>query len=349
MRSFRRFASDRKIFLLRLLAVCIPLVLVLALLCQVVFATTYIITDGARVFTHTTFATDPAVVLNQAGVNLGDADTFTARVEADAASITVCRGQAITVRYHGQEQRVSSAGETVGALLSRLDLTIGESDCLSQSPDTLTWDGMVLNIDRIITETQTYAVTVPHETIRCAASSLPKGTEKVLVTGSDGELLRTADVTYVNGAEQKRIILSESMTVPPTTEIIAMGTAPAPEQPDTPMIGDGIITLPTGELLTYYDTAQVRATAYTHTDAGCSMLTYTGTTVHVGTVAVDPRYIPYGTRMFIIASDGSYVYGVAEAEDCGGDIKGDRVDLYLPTFAECIQFGRRECTVYFLG
>ena len=79
------------------------------------------------------------------------------------------------------------------------------------------------------------------------------------------------------------------------------------------------------------------------------MLTYTGTTVHVGTVAVDPRYIPYGTRMFIIASDGSYVYGVAEAEDCGGDIKGDRVDLYLPTFDECIQFGRRECTIYFLG
>ena len=349
MRSFCRFASDRKIFLLRLLAVCIPLALVLALLCQVVFATTYIITDGDRVFTHTTFATDPAVVLDEAGVNLGDADTFTARVESDAASITVCRGQTITVRYHGQEQQVSSAGETVGALLSRLGLTTDEGDCLSQSPDTLTWDGMVLSIDRILTETQTYAVTVPHETIRCATSSLPKGTEKVLVSGSDGEMLRTADVTYVNAAEQKRTVLSETMTVPPITEIIAVGTGTAPEQSEMPVIGDGIITPPTGDILPYYDTAQVQATAYTHTDAGCSMLAYTGTTVHVGTVAVDPRYIPYGTRMFIIASDGSYVYGVAEAEDCGGDIKGDRVDLYLPTFDECIQFGRRECTIYFLG
>ena len=349
MRSFCRFASDRKIFLLRLLAVCIPLALVLVLLCQVVFATTYIITDGDRVFTHTTFATDPAVVLDEAGVNLGDADTFTARVESDAASITVCRGQTITVRYHGQEQQVSSSGETVGVLLSRLGLTTDEGDCLSQSLDTLTWDGMVLSIDRILIETQTYAVTVPHETIRCAASSLPKGTEKVLVSGSDGEMLRTADVTYVNAAEQKRTVLSETMTVPPITEIIAVGTGTAPEQSEMPVIGDGIITLPTGEILTYYDTAQVQATAYTHTDAGCSMLTYTGTTVHVGTVAVDPRYIPYGTRMFIIASDGSYVYGVAEAEDCGGDIKGDRVDLYLPTFDECIQFGRRECTIYFLG
>jgi len=59
--------------------------------------------------------------------------------------------------------------------------------------------------------------------------------------------------------------------------------------------------------------------------------------------------IPYGTRMFIIANDGSYVYGIATAEDCGGSIKKDRVDLYYPTHGECIQFGRRDCTVYFLG
>ena len=53
--------------------------------------------------------------------------------------------------------------------------------------------------------------------------------------------------------------------------------------------------------------------------------------------------------MIIVASDGSYVYGIAEAEDCGGDIKGDRMDLYMPTYAQCIEFGRRTCTVYFLG
>ena len=77
-------------------------------------------------------------------------------------------------------------------------------------------------------------------------------------------------------------------------------------------------------------------------------MTATGTTVHWGTVAVDPRYIPYGTRMFIVSNDG-YVYGIAVAEDCGGDIKGDRMDLYMPTYEQCIQFGRRTCTIYYLG
>jgi len=79
------------------------------------------------------------------------------------------------------------------------------------------------------------------------------------------------------------------------------------------------------------------------------MITSTGTTVHVGTVAVDPRYTPYGTRMFIISNDGAYVYGISVAEDCGGAIKGDRVDLYFPTLKECFAFGRRDCTIYFLG
>ena len=53
--------------------------------------------------------------------------------------------------------------------------------------------------------------------------------------------------------------------------------------------------------------------------------------------------------MFIMAANGSYIYGIAVAEDCGGDIKGDRMDLYMPTYEQCMAFGRRVCTVYFLG
>jgi 3D (Asp-Asp-Asp) domain-containing protein len=110
-----------------------------------------------------------------------------------------------------------------------------------------------------------------------------------------------------------------------------------------------VIITPTGEVLTYKRAEQFRTTAYSHMDAGCDMITATGTTVRVGSVAVDPTVIPYGTRMFIICNDGSYVYGIAVAEDCGGDIKGDRMDLYMPTYEQCREFGRRRCTLYFLG
>ena len=66
-------------------------------------------------------------------------------------------------------------------------------------------------------------------------------------------------------------------------------------------------------------------------------------------VAVDPSVIPYGTRMFIVANDGSYVYGLSTAEDCGGAIQNKRLDLYMPTLEEAYAFGVRNCTVYFLG
>ena len=59
--------------------------------------------------------------------------------------------------------------------------------------------------------------------------------------------------------------------------------------------------------------------------------------------------IPYGTRMYIVSNDGRYVYGIATAEDCGSAIKGNRIDLYFDTVAECDRFGIRNCQVYFLG
>ena len=40
---------------------------------------------------------------------------------------------------------------------------------------------------------------------------------------------------------------------------------------------------------------------------------------------------------------------VIETEEMMKAIKGDRVDLYLPTYEQCMEFGRRVCTVYYLG
>ena len=134
------------------------------------------------------------------------------------------------------------------------------------------------------------------------------------------------------------------------TRVVAKGTGEQVGQvSDQPLIGDGVIVLPTGEVLTYVRKEGFVATAYTHTDAGCDEYTSNGTRVKWGVVAVDPTVIPYGTRMFIVTNDGKYVYGLSTAEDCGGAIQNRRLDLYMPTTEECFKFGVRDCTVYFLG
>ena len=144
-------------------------------------------------------------------------------------------------------------------------------------------------------------------------------------------------------------MINETVTRQPVNEIILVGTGEElAENSKAPAIGDGVIVTADGEVLTYSRKEKFRATAYTHTDSGCDMTTATGTQVRVGAIAVDPRLIAYGTRMFIVSNDGKYVYGIATAEDCGGGIKGDQVDLYFPTTKECFQFGKRGVTIYFL-
>lgn len=355
MKKPRSRAYRRRAWALRLYVALLSTILVLsltALLSQTVFARTYVITDGDRVVTYTSFATDPAEVLDQAGVDLGGRDTFTTEPVAGAEAITVRRARTVTIHYHGQTTVTTSYGETAGELLQRLGLAVSGEDVVSHGLEESVYDGMVLSVDRTETLREVYTTTVAHEVTRYHNEQIPAGTEAVLVEGIDGELLCSADVTYFNGREISRNVISETMTQAPVAEVIGVGTGEAPQRADPngmPIIGDGTILLPTGEVLTYTHSDTVRATAYTHTDKGCDTITATGTTVRWGTVAVDPRYIPYGTRMFIVASDGSYVYGLATAEDCGGDIKGDRMDLYMPTYEQCREFGRRRCTLYFLG
>lgn len=270
--------------------------------------------------------------------------------EASAAVVdTYDRGYPVTIRYHGNTTRTTANGETAGELLDRLGLELSGEDVVSCGLEEMTWAGMELTVDEVVTRQESYSVSIPCDTRLCTDATLPAGTELLLTPGRDGELLRQVQVTYVNGTERNRQILEETVTRQPVRELVSIGTGQGEKTQGELTIGEGLIFLPTGEVLTYTDTATVRATAYTQTDPGCTGITATGTNVRRGAVAVDPRYIPYGTRMFVITASGSYVYGVAVAEDCGGDIKGDRMDLYFPTYEECREFGRRVCTVYFLG
>ncbi|MBR5233354.1 MAG: 3D domain-containing protein [Clostridia bacterium] len=80
--------------------------------------------------------------------------------------------------------------------------------------------------------------------------------------------------------------------------------------------------------------------------------TATGTPVHPGVVAVNPRIIPYGSKMYIVANDGSgAVYGYCSAEDTGGFIymsNGPLVDLYVWTMQDVYAWGNHPVDVYIL-
>lgn len=72
-------------------------------------------------------------------------------------------------------------------------------------------------------------------------------------------------------------------------------------------------------------------------------LTATGTKVTAGrTIAVDPKVIPYGTKVYI---EG---YGWRVAEDCGGGVKGKHIDVAMASHDEAMSKGVKHRDVWIL-
>lgn len=93
----------------------------------------------------------------------------------------------------------------------------------------------------------------------------------------------------------------------------------------------------------------VKATAYApgaHDNEQWGDKTFLGTTVRPGVVAVDPDVIPLGSRVYIKYPDGSGHY--ATAEDTGGAIKGNRIDVALDSVDEAYDFGIKNAKIYML-
>ncbi len=363
----------------------IPILLIIGMLSQYVFArNVYRVTDGARVMMHATYASDPAVVLDELGLELGENDLYTTQPGDGLSEITVQRQQVVTIYRDGGPITATTYGETVESLLSRV-LVMGPQDRVSEPLNAKTYDGMVLTLTSAIKKVENYTVPIPYKTVYCNDSTLPLGEEKVIAEGRDGEMRCIADVYYADGKEVSRTVTSQVVIQTAANRVIARGayiaattplpmptdppattpkpTTPKPTTPPStskpvtrpttpsnsgsPVISGNTITTSSGEVLTFTKKLNCVATAYSCD--GEVGYTASGTVARVGAIAVDPSFIPLGTRMYIVSNDGQYIYGYAVAEDTGGSIKGNKIDLYFNTSDECWTFGVRDCTVYILG
>lgn len=95
----------------------------------------------------------------------------------------------------------------------------------------------------------------------------------------------------------------------------------------------------TTETMSIKSSLTVKATAY----AG-DTITSTGTTPKWGTLAVDPKVIPYGTKIYIPQFDKIFI-----AEDCGSAIKGNRIDIFMDTEAHCNEWGVKDIEIQILN
>jgi 3D (Asp-Asp-Asp) domain-containing protein len=188
---------------------------------------------------------------------------------------------------------------------------------------------------------------IPKKTTYRDNASLEVGKTRVVGEGMDGVQMSRYIVTIVDGEEDARQLVKSDTIIEPISKVIEQGKAGK-----TVSIG--------GKSVKYKQKIEnVRCTAYDKSyictgknpgDPGYGV-TKSGLEAREGIVAVDPKVIPLGSKLYIeILEEGVPDYGYAIAGDTGGLIRGKKVDLYFDWSLEKLrEFGVKTANVYILS
>lgn len=256
-------------------------------------------------------------------------------------------GTLVTVRRGGETITATAQAETVEQFLSRMDIIPGPLEMVGIE---LMEGSVALTISDHLTVYERVTEQAERGTVYRSTPDLPKGQERVARKGVDGQHTAIYEQTWVSG----QLVTSqyvEEITSTSVDEIVEQGTAVTSVDADDKVVnvttnadGSGYLTFASGGTMKFSKAVQVTATAYTAGYDGVDHTTATGTFVHKGVAAVDKRVFPLGSDLYVMAK--GMEYGLTKAEDTG--MKGQKIDLYLESYQQCIQFGRRSATVYLL-
>lgn len=161
MQGLPLFASRRNVFL-HILVIAIPLVLLLTVLSQSVFAqNTFVITDGDQVIVHKSQVSDPAMALEEAGIKADPHEYRVFQTKEHTYEIRVVRDDTVVVINCGEKMYVAVADDTVGALLERVGVPTGEGYEVSCELDAEVVDGMTITVNCLLADNEENAPTEP--------------------------------------------------------------------------------------------------------------------------------------------------------------------------------------------
>jgi len=341
LRAMERIGKARRNFKSHLLLMT-SLILSTLFLFQIVtgMQKTYAIYDGGEVLFISTFEEDLDKILQENGIILSDGDAVVAAAQnknPDIQAYTIRRQFPVFLICDGTVFVYSSYGEneSVVSLLERNKQTLSPADIVDPPLTAAVEDGMIITITRVTYGDETVLTDIPFDTVVISDESLDYGRQVRDVEGVAGEYREDYTLVYHDGKLAERILITEAATAEPVDEVYRAGMG-------------GSVTARDGTVYKWKKKLTVTATAYSP-DCDGGIVTAIGTRARVGAIAVDPKVIPLGSRLYITSADGkSWVYGYAVAEDTGGAIKGNRIDLFFNTLSEANSFGRKKAIVYVL-
>lgn len=257
----------------------------------------------------------------------------------------------VSLTADGENKTYTTTALTVADLLAEAGVTLGEDDIVTPDAETVISDGIEIVVQRVEYKEETETQIVDYGFVTEETSSLASGTTQIKQYGIEGERTIVTSNKYVDGVFFESVVVSDEITKEPVDQIKLIGTGKTNTldySSSSSSNAAGTFVDSNGNTVSYIRKLTGTSTAYC-ADEGA--ITATGTPVFVGGVAVNPNVIPYGSKLYIVTSDGKRVYGYATAVDTGGALMNGSVlvDVFYSTYSECINWGRRSVTVYVLG
>ncbi len=308
-----------------------------------------VINDNGHEIAVKTMKATVREVLEQTGINVRVEDYISMPFDSKLARlqenrIEIKRAVPVSIQVDGKELEVRTYKDTVREVLNDNAISVDENDKFvgSQLGDKIV-SNMNISIIRVEEETVTETYPIPFKTITKENNRLNKGLKNTVREGKEGVREKTYSVVYENGKQIAKQLIKDIVASNPLDMIVEVGT---------------VLNYKTsrGDTLRYSKVMDMKATSYTASFADTGKhpgdpgfgITATGVKAKRGIIAVDPRVIPLGTRVYVEVPGAAPDYGYAVAADVGGAIKGNKIDVYLDSSGAVNAWGVKKVKVYIL-
>ncbi|CAM3094955.1 3D domain-containing protein [Paenibacillus sediminis] len=269
---------------------------------------------------------------------------------SDGDKVVIEHAVAVHVTADGSKQMKYTTGNTVKNALEQLGFQLSSNDKVYPSLDSPVSANMNIKVVRVEKKTVQRRTTVPFSVVKTSDPSLPKGKTKVVQDGQSGVVIQHIEQTYQDGKLVSSVLIDKEVQKNLVHKVVAVGTKKSVIQ--TAALSTRNVSASPNRIVRagisfkYKKVLKnVSLTAYSTEEPGIGTRTATGTRVTEGrTIAVDKRVVPLGWWVYI---EG---IGFRRAEDTGGAIKGNKMDVYYDTLESAKSFGRKTGrTVYVIG
>ncbi|MBW7572881.1 3D domain-containing protein [Caproiciproducens faecalis] len=304
-------------------------------------------TDGQVKTVTLHYGDTVAQALSLAAVKLEANDLVTpqpAEKLVQGTDIQVKRRFTVSITADGQTKSALVSDGTVAQALDEAGVALGADDLVNVQKDAAVSEGMKINVSRVTYKEVTSIQPVAYQNKNESSASLYKGQTKIKTSGKNGSQSVVTRQKLIEGKVAASEVLSATVLEQPVDQVTAVGTKKKAAG-SAVINGNGTVTDQNGKTISYKKCVSGRCTGYTGGGR-----TSTGKAAAFGLVAVNPKVIPYGSRLYICSPNGKVVYGYAIAADTGGGLMSGRIvaDLYFDTVGQCRSFGNRNMNIYVL-